>query len=118
MPFNQSEAYFEDCIEISDSISVFSFGCILTEIHIQFPMQVIFYAPVASDLCIECFGGIACAADVIAGLLLGFPCFLEVALRADPNDGFKVGPGFLKIQKAQFSDGITLPDLHPSVAGI
>src|SRR5690606_30489092 len=93
MPFDHPEAYFEDGVEVPDGIPVFPFGGVLTEIHVQFPVEVIFYPPMAPDLCIEGFSGVRCAADVIAGLVLGLAGFLEIALRADTDDGFKVGPG-------------------------
>src|SRR5690606_41166407 len=98
MPFDHPEAYFEDGVEVSDRIPVFPFGGVFAEIHVQFPMKVIFYPPMAPDLCIEGFRRVRCAADVITGLVLGLAGVLEVALRADTDDGVKVGPGIVKVQ--------------------
>jgi len=50
--FDHPEAYFENGIEVSDGIPVFSFGGVLAEIHIQFPVEVILYSPMAPDTCI------------------------------------------------------------------
>src|SRR5690606_8505511 len=118
MPFDHPEAYFEDGVEVPDGIPVFPFGGVLTEIHVQFPVEVIFYPPMAPDLCIEGFSGVRCAADVIAGLVLGLAGFLEIALRADTDDGFKVGPGLIKVQEPQLPDDIAFPGLHPAVAAV